>query len=111
MTTADEFDSVQLPSDRSSIVIDQRARTWRRCNSCSRHYLTESYSGACPRCKLVFGARPVRVPTAEELGYEIANMVVDSFKRDDRLADPEHWLPSHTESLALEITSIIKGTK
>lgn len=60
MTTADEYDSVLLPPDRTSTIIDQQARTWTRCKGCKRHYLSETNPLWCPRCKLEWGAEPKR---------------------------------------------------
>lgn len=58
MTTADQFDSVLLPPGRTSTIIDQRCRTWRRCKGCLRHYLTETNPLVCPRRRLAWGAKP-----------------------------------------------------
>jgi ribosomal protein S27E len=70
MITADEYDSVQLPADRTGTIIDQQARTWSRCNGCGRHYLTEAYPISCPRCKLEYGAA-ARVLACADCGTEI----------------------------------------
>lgn len=75
MLIADEYDSVQLPPDRTGTILDQQARTWSRCNQCERHYLTEINPIACPRCHLEYGAPPVKrhlvcADCGAEIGYE-----------------------------------------
>ncbi len=53
-----EFGGALLAPERTSVIVDSIGRTWRKCNQCERHYMTERWPGKCPACKLQFGKKP-----------------------------------------------------
>jgi len=95
VTYANEQDGVELPLDRSSLLIDQVGRTWRRCNQCLLHYLTERHQSRCPKCRLDWGAVPEPTrgdgTTSLSLGFE--QSLLDAERERAEPQGEPGWMP------------------